>query len=99
MTHPTPRFPKFGSQLRYLDPETLNPNQADQLPHSHYGGRPPTAAQQLRGQCTKNMASALQKCADTVTYIQHEGIRQRLEDQTFLRRYENSDGGLIDCNQ
>jgi len=46
-------------------------------------------------QSTKDLASALQKSADTVTYIQREGVRQRLEDEAFLRRYENLDEELV----
>ena len=40
-------------------------------------------------QSTKDLASALQKSADTVTYIQREGVKQRLDDETFSRRYED----------
>jgi len=47
-------------------------------------------------QSTKDLASALDKSADTVTYIQREGVRQRLHDGEFLRRYENLDEALID---
>ena len=46
-------------------------------------------------QSTKDLASALQKSADTVTYIQREGVRQRLEDEAFSRRYENLDEQLV----
>jgi hypothetical protein len=35
---------------------------------------------ELMAQSTKDLASALQKSADTVTYIQRELVRQRLED-------------------
>jgi REP element-mobilizing transposase RayT len=34
-------------------------------------------------QSTKDLASALEKSADTVTYIQREGVRQRLDDEEF----------------
>ena len=43
---------------------------------------------------TKNLASARQKSSDTVTFIQREGVRQRLENEKFLRRYENLDEEL-----
>ncbi len=46
-------------------------------------------------QSTKDLASALEKSADTVTYIQREGIRQRLDDDEFSRRFENLDEALI----
>jgi chromosomal replication initiation ATPase DnaA len=46
-------------------------------------------------QSTKDLASALNKSPDTVTYIQREGVRQRLDDEAFSRRYENLDEGLI----
>ena len=46
-------------------------------------------------QSTKDLASALHKSADTVTYIQREGVRQRLEDEEFSRRYENLDEELV----
>jgi hypothetical protein len=46
-------------------------------------------------QSTRDLASALQKAADTVTYIQRERARQRLEDEDFFRRSENLDGELV----
>ena len=46
-------------------------------------------------QSTRDLASALQKSADTVTYIQREGVRQRLEDEEFSRPYENLDEELV----
>jgi REP element-mobilizing transposase RayT len=58
-----------------------------------------TLGRERWGQSTNGLAFALQKSADTVTYIQREGIRERLEDQMFLRRYEDLDAGLIDCGQ
>jgi chromosomal replication initiation ATPase DnaA len=54
-----------------------------------------TLGRERRAQSTKDLASALHKSADTVTYIQHEGVRQRLEDEEFLRHYENLDQGLV----
>jgi hypothetical protein len=35
---------------------------------------------ELMAQCTKDLASELQKSADTLTYIQRERVRPRLED-------------------
>jgi hypothetical protein len=46
-------------------------------------------------QRTKDLASALEWSADTVTYIQREGVSQRLDDREFLRRHENLDKALI----
>jgi hypothetical protein len=46
-------------------------------------------------QSTKDLASALEKSADTVTYIQREGVRQRLDDEEFSLRFENLDEALI----
>jgi hypothetical protein len=46
-------------------------------------------------QSTKDLASELQKSADTVTYIQRERVRHRLADQKFFRRYENLDEELV----
>ena len=54
-----------------------------------------TLGRERWAQSTNEMASALQKSADTVTYIQREGVRKRLEDESFLRRYENLDEGLV----
>lgn len=46
-------------------------------------------------QSTEDLASALDKSADWVTSIQREGVRQRLDDEAFSRRYENLDEGLV----
>jgi hypothetical protein len=46
-------------------------------------------------QSTKDLASALEKSADIVTYIQREGVRQRLDDEEFSLRFENLDEALI----
>lgn len=54
-----------------------------------------TLGRERWAQSTKDLASALHKSADTVTYIQREGVRQRLEDEEFLRRYENLDEELV----
>jgi len=53
-----------------------------------------TLGRERWAQSTKQLASALQKSADTVTYIQREGVRQRLDDESFLRRYESLDATL-----
>ena len=54
-----------------------------------------TLGRERWAQGTKNLAAAFHKSADTVTYIQREGVRQRLEDPNFLRQYENLDRLLI----
>jgi putative transposase len=54
-----------------------------------------TLGRERWAQSTKQLASALQKSADTVTYIQREGVRQRLDDQAFSRRYENLVAALV----
>jgi len=46
-------------------------------------------------QSTKDLASALGKSADTITYIQREGVKQRLDDEEFALRYANLDESLI----
>lgn len=54
-----------------------------------------TLGRERWGQSTKDLASALRKSADTVTHIQREGVRQRLGDEAFSRRYENLDERLV----
>jgi len=54
-----------------------------------------TLGRERWAQSTKDLASALHKSADTVTYIQREGVRQRLEDEQFSLRYENLDEELV----
>ncbi len=46
-------------------------------------------------QSTNELASALEKSADTVTYIQREGVKQRLDGEEFARRYEDLDESLV----
>jgi len=46
-------------------------------------------------QRTKDLAHTLRKSADTVTYIQREGIRRRLEADAFRLRFENLDRQLV----
>ena len=58
-----------------------------------------TLGRERWAQQTKNLASALGKSADTVTYIQREGVRQRLGDKAFSRRYEDLDERLIGRKQ
>jgi REP element-mobilizing transposase RayT len=50
-----------------------------------------TLGRERWNQRTKDLASALGKSADTVTFIQREGTRRRLEDDTFRRRFEYLD--------
>jgi hypothetical protein len=54
-----------------------------------------TLGRERWAQGTKELALAFGKSADTVTYIQREGIRQILEGGDFSRRYESLDEGLI----
>jgi REP element-mobilizing transposase RayT len=54
-----------------------------------------TLGRERWAQRSKDLASALNKSADTVTYIQREGVRQRLHDREFVRRYENLDNALV----
>jgi putative transposase len=54
-----------------------------------------TLGRERWAQSTKNLASALHKSADTVTYIQREGVKQRLDDEHFQQRYEKLDRLLI----
>ena len=42
------------------------------------------------------LASALRKSADTITYIQRQGVRLRLEDEEFRTRFEELDRTLIE---
>ncbi len=55
-----------------------------------------TLGRERWGQRTTDLAAVLGKSADTVTYIQREGIRQRLDDETFQQRYENLDSGMVE---
>lgn len=45
-------------------------------------------------QSTKELASVLEKSADTVSYLTREGIRLRLEDEAFARRFEALDAAM-----
>jgi REP element-mobilizing transposase RayT len=54
-----------------------------------------TLGRERWAQRTKDLASALEKSSDTITFIQREGTRQRLDDEVFSRRYEKLDHGLI----
>ena len=54
-----------------------------------------TLGRERWAQSTKDLASALNKSSDTATYVQREGVRQRLDDEAFSQRYENLDEGLI----
>jgi len=46
-------------------------------------------------QSTKELAAALAKSEDVISYLTREGVRQRLEDEDFCRRYEDLDQKLI----
>ena len=58
-----------------------------------------TLGRERWGQCTKELASVLKKSADTVSYLTREGIKRRLEDQAFARRYEGLDAEMIACGR
>ena len=53
-----------------------------------------TLGRERWAQGTRDLASELGKGC-TVTYIQREGVKQRLDDEEFERRYENLDSILI----
>jgi REP element-mobilizing transposase RayT len=55
-----------------------------------------TLGRERWGQKAKDLGEALGKKADTISYISREGIRQRLEDGDFARRYETLDEAMID---
>ncbi len=50
-------------------------------------------------QSTKELAPVLDKSADTVSYLTREGIRLRLEDEAFARRFEALDTAMIEREQ
>lgn len=47
------------------------------------------------GQRANDLGRALGKKADTISYVAREGIRLRLEDELFARRYETLDEAMI----
>jgi chromosomal replication initiation ATPase DnaA len=55
-----------------------------------------TLGRERWNQRTKDLALTLRKSADTVTYIQREGIRQRLEVDAFRLRFEDLDRQLAE---
>ena len=55
-----------------------------------------TLGRERWGQKAKDLGAALGKKADTISYLAREGIRQRLEDDDFARRYEALDEAMID---
>ena len=54
-----------------------------------------TLGRERWGQRTIDLGSVLGKSADTVTYIQREGIRQRLEDDVFHQRCDFLDEEML----
>jgi chromosomal replication initiation ATPase DnaA len=54
-----------------------------------------TLGRERWGQSAKELASALGKSADTVSYLSREGIRQRMEDEGFSQRYEALDAEMV----
>lgn len=57
-----------------------------------------TLGRERWGQRTKDLGLVLGKSADTVTYIQREGIRQRLEDEAFRQSFECLDGQMVEMH-
>jgi REP element-mobilizing transposase RayT len=55
-----------------------------------------TLGRERWGQKAKDLGAALGKKADTISYIAREGIRQRLENEGFSKRYEVLDEAMID---
>ena len=55
-----------------------------------------TLGRERWGQKAKDLGAALGKKADTISYLAREGIRQRLEEEGFARRYEALDEAMID---
>lgn len=47
------------------------------------------------GQKANELGAALGKNGDTVSYVAREGIRQRLDDKDFARRYDALDQAMI----
>jgi REP element-mobilizing transposase RayT len=47
------------------------------------------------GQKANELGAALGKKADTISYLAREGIKQRLDDEDFSRRYEALDEAMI----
>ncbi len=58
-----------------------------------------TLGRERWGQSSRELASVLKKSADTVSYLTREGIRLRLEDEAFARRYEALDVDMIARDQ
>jgi hypothetical protein len=54
-----------------------------------------TLGRERWAQGAKDLASVLHKSADTVTYIQREGVKQRLDSRYFAQQYEDLDRLLI----
>ncbi len=52
-----------------------------------------------RRQSIKELAFTFGKSADTATYLTREGIRLRLEDEAFARRFEALNATMIERNQ
>lgn len=54
-----------------------------------------TLGRERWNQKTSELASALGKSADVISYLKREGVKRRLEDQAFASRLEDLDKGLI----
>jgi hypothetical protein len=55
-----------------------------------------TLGRERWNQKAKDLGAALGKKADTISYLAREGIRQRLENDDFAKRYEALDEAMID---
>ena len=55
-----------------------------------------TLGRERWSQKAKDLGAALGKKADTISYLAREGIRQRLENDDFARRYDALDEAMID---
>ena len=55
-----------------------------------------TLGRERWGQNINELAAALQKSAAVVTYFIGEGVKRRLEDESFASRFENLDAELVE---
>ena len=51
------------------------------------------------GERTNELAAALNRSADTVTYMTREGVERRLEDPDFENKYEVLDAEMVPRGQ
>lgn len=55
-----------------------------------------TLGRERMSQRARDLSAALGKKADTISYLAREGIRRRLENDDFAKRYEALDEAMID---